>query len=40
MAEASLLRREDTENERQTILFINPLYDGSNGEVSNYWENC
>lgn len=40
VAEASLLRREDTENERQTILFINPLYDGSNGEVSNYWENC
>ena len=40
MAEASLLRREDTENERQTMLIINPLYEGSNGEVSTYWENC
>jgi hypothetical protein len=39
-AESELLRREDTDTGRQSLQIINPLYEGSNGEVSNYWENA
>jgi hypothetical protein len=38
-AEAELTRREDTENEKQGIVVLNPLYSGSNGEASTKWEN-
>lgn len=38
-AELALVQREMTENERQAMQILNPLYDGSSGETSNYWEN-
>lgn len=38
-AELSMLRREDTENEKQGLLIINQQLDGSGGEGSAYWEN-
>ena len=37
-AELELLRREDTENERQGLTLLNPLYEGSAGQSAAYWE--
>ena len=37
-AELELMRREDVENERQSVQIINPLYEGSDGQVCEYWE--
>lgn len=38
-AELMLIRREDTENEKQGLVIINQTYPGSSGESSEYWEN-
>jgi len=37
-AEMELVRREDTENERQGLTVLNPLYEGSAGQSAAYWE--
>lgn len=39
-AELAMLKAEGVENTRQSMQIMNPLYTGSNGEVSNDWSNC
>lgn len=37
-AELELMRREDNENEKQGLLLLNQLYEGSAGQSAAYWE--